>query len=101
MRLNYNMTIDVDVNPGVLLPSSDSDTGRVPDSRPPDRVKVARAREIQTSKYFAADPLLSLHLISVVLSAALVAEFSTSMSRLDPRNCVSSLMDATSWFFMA
>ena len=66
------MTIDVDVNPGVLLAGSDSDTGRVPDSRPPDRVKVVIAREIQTSKYFAPDPLVSLNLISIVLSAALI-----------------------------
>ena len=72
MRLNYSLTIDVDVNPGVLLAGSDSDTGRVPDCRPPDRVEVVIAREIQTSKYFATDPPPSRNLISVILSAALV-----------------------------
>ena len=65
------MTIDVDVNPGVLLAGSDSDTGRVPDSRPPDRVKVVIARKIESSKYFAPDPLLSLKFLSEVFSAAL------------------------------
>ena len=66
------MTIDVDVNPGVLLAGSDSDTGRVPDCRPPHWVKVEIASEIQTSKYFAPDPLLSLDVISEVFSAALI-----------------------------
>ena len=66
------MTIDVDVNPVMLLAGSDSDTGRVPNCRPPNRVKVVIAREIQISKYFSPDPLLSLELISEVLSAALI-----------------------------
>ena len=64
LSLNYSLTIDVDVNPGVLLAGFDSDTGRVPDSRPPDRVKVEITRDRTTSKYFAPDPLLSLNLIS-------------------------------------
>ena len=72
LSLNYSVTIDVDVDPVVLLAGSDSDTGRVPDCRPPDWVKVVIAREIHISKYFAPDPLLSLNLISVVLSAALI-----------------------------
>ena len=66
------MTIDVEVDPRLFLAGSDSDTDRVPDCRPPDRVKVVMAREIQSSKYFAPDPLLSLNLISEVLSAALI-----------------------------
>lgn len=70
INLNYSVTIDVDADPGVLLDSSNSDAGRVPDCRPPDRVIVRITREIRTSKYFASDPLKKP--ISVVLSAALI-----------------------------
>ena len=72
LSVNYSVTIDVDVDPVVLLAGSDSDTGRVPDCRPPDRVKVVMARDIRISKYFAPDPLLSFKPISVELSAALI-----------------------------
>ena len=67
------MTIDVDVDPVVLLAGPDSDTERVPDCRQPYRVEVVvGAREIQFSKYFASDPLETVQLLFVILSAALV-----------------------------
>ena len=74
LRLKYSLTIDVNVNPVVQLAGSDSDTGRVPDCHPPGRVEVVFTREIQVSQYLALTPLLALtlHLISVVLSAAVV-----------------------------
>ena len=65
------MTIDGDVDPVVLVGSSDSDTERVPDSRQPNRVKVIIARDVKISEYFAPDPLLALQLVSVVLRTAL------------------------------
>ena len=74
LRLEYSLTIEVEVDPVVLLGGSDSDTGRVPHTRQPDRVEVVFTREIQIPKYFALTPLvlLTLNLIFVVVSAATI-----------------------------
>ena len=55
-----------------MLARLNTDTDRIPDSRQPPWVKEVVAREIQFSKYFALDPLLSLELFFVILSAALI-----------------------------
>ena len=73
-RLDHFVTIDGDVDPVVLVGSSDSDTERVPDSRQPNRVKVIIARDVKISEYFAPDPLLTLKLFNIILSAALIEE---------------------------